>query len=57
MGEDVVLRLPRDLSLTHLDWFAINDPQQKQSFGHVQIGRDLNIPPNMAFILTYVSYL
>ncbi|KAI2803162.1 hypothetical protein BLOT_007285 [Blomia tropicalis] len=54
-NEDIILRLPRDLSLVHLDWFAINDPQQKQSYGYVPIGRNLNVPPNLAFILTYVT--
>lgn len=53
-SEDIVLRLPRDLSLMYLDWFAVYDPQAKFSAGHVLIGRDLTLPPNMAFMLTYV---
>lgn len=54
-NEDVLLRLPRDLSLTYLDWFSIYDLKQKKSYGHIRIERNLNVPPNMAFILTYVS--
>lgn len=49
-----MLRLPRDLSLMYLDWFAIYDPQAKHSAGHVLFERDLVLPPNMAFMLTYV---
>ncbi|UXI20499.1 rhotekin-like [Sarcoptes scabiei] len=54
-NEDIVLKLPRDLSLFFLDWFAIYDPNEKLSYGVVMIDKKLNVPPSMAFMLTYVS--
>ncbi|KAH7636269.1 hypothetical protein HUG17_10239 [Dermatophagoides farinae] len=55
-NEDIILRLPRDISLNNIDWFAIYDPENNKNYGYIRINnKDLNIPPSMAFMLTYVT--
>ncbi|KAH9416326.1 hypothetical protein DERP_000831 [Dermatophagoides pteronyssinus] len=56
-NEDIILRLPRDLSLiNNIDWFAIYDPEHNKCYGYIRIDKkNLNIPPSMAFMLTYVT--
>lgn len=49
-GEDIELRLPDDLTVFDIDWFALYCIKFTQNFGHIMLKVDLNIPADLKML-------
>ncbi|KAG9509971.1 Protein Skeletor, isoforms B/C [Fragariocoptes setiger] len=54
-GQDIVLRLPTNLTVMDIDWFALYCITYEENFGHVRIPRQMNIPADTKTLMTSVS--
>ncbi|RZF32736.1 hypothetical protein LSTR_LSTR005929 [Laodelphax striatellus] len=44
-GEDIEIQLPGNLTVYDIDWLAVWCVQYRHNFGHVNIPKDLDVPP------------
>lgn len=44
-GEDIEIQLPKNLTVYDIEWLAVWCVQYQHNFGHVNIPRDLDVPP------------
>jgi hypothetical protein len=49
--EDVLLRLPGDLTVFDIDWFSVFNVATGENFGSIIIPDNLNVPPSLLKIL------
>ncbi|CAB0009425.1 unnamed protein product [Nesidiocoris tenuis] len=45
LGEDIEIQLPGNLTVYDIDWLAVWCVQYQHNFGHVNIPKDLDVPP------------
>lgn len=44
-GEDIEIQLPGNLTVYDIDWLGVWCVQYRHNFGHVNIPKDLDVPP------------
>lgn len=45
--ENVILRLPGDLTVFDIDWFSVFNVETGENFGSIIIPDNLNVPPSL----------
>lgn len=55
--ENVLLRLPGDLTVFDIDWFSVFNVATGENFGSIIIPDNLNVPPSLLKILPHTSTL
>lgn len=55
-GEDIELQLPGNLTAHDIDWLAVWCVQYRHNFGHVNIPKDLDVPPALGQTKITVSF-
>ncbi|RWS07336.1 Protein Skeletor:-like isoforms D/E [Dinothrombium tinctorium] len=53
-GQDVTLRLPGNLTVFDIDWFALYCITYTENFGHVKIPKNLNVPADLQALASTV---
>lgn len=56
-GEDIVLELPGNLTIFDIDWLAIYDTSEQETYGSVIIPSHLSVPPALVSLVKYESRL
>lgn len=55
-GEDIEIQLPGNLTVYDIDWLAVWCVQYRHNFGHVNIPKDLDVPPALGQTKITVSH-
>lgn len=55
-GKDITLRLPDNITIFDIDWFALYCITYRENFGHVNIPKSLNVPPDLQALASDVNF-
>lgn len=55
-GEDIEIQLPGSLTVYDIDWLAVWCIEYRHNFGHVNIPKDIDVPPALGQTKIAVSF-